>query len=159
MNQYLEDLVLNYSKLSVIYGDQKATNCIFTTLNLIAYYLHIQKIIWSKQEGDTNTMSNQIQPTTTKLFTEISEYEQETATGGLSFSFSQTEKNILSYANSQISISKGDTSISSNQTSLYSLSQKTTSITIDFGDNYCSPVSRIPALRLLGLMFLRAFSS
>ncbi|WP_143288112.1 hypothetical protein [Calothrix rhizosoleniae] len=104
-------------------------------------------------------MSNQIQPTKTELFTEISEYEQETATGGISFSFSHSEKNILSYANSQINISRGDTSISSNQTSLYSLSQKTTSITIDFGDNYRSSVSRMPALRLLGLMFLRAFSS
>ena len=104
-------------------------------------------------------MSNQIQPTKTELFTEISEYEQETATGGRFLSFSQTETSILSFANSQISISTGNTSISSNQTSLYSFSQKTTAITLDFGDNDCSSVSRIPALRLLGLMFLRAFSS
>lgn len=104
-------------------------------------------------------MSKQIQSTETELFTEIAEYEQETATGGMSFSFSQTETDILSFANSQTSLSTGDTSISSNQTSLYSFSQKSTSIAVDFGNNNSSSVSRIPALRLLSLMFLRAFSS
>ncbi|MDJ0795513.1 MAG: hypothetical protein QNJ51_01550 [Calothrix sp. MO_167.B12] len=99
-------------------------------------------------------MSYQIKSKNPELFTEVSEYEQEAAAGGLSVSLFQQETEILSFANSQTSASRGDINISSSQTSLYSLSQKTTGIVFNLGNYYSSPGPKVPALQLLRRMFL-----
>jgi hypothetical protein len=97
-------------------------------------------------------MSKQIQPTKIELFTEVSEHEQETAVGGLSVSFFQTDTNIISLATSQSNVSKGDLSMSSSQNALYMFSQKTTGVVFDFGNYYDTPGQKVPALVLLRRM-------
>lgn len=97
-------------------------------------------------------MSNQIQSTETELFSDVSAHEQETASGGFSVSFFQTDTNITSFASSQSNISRGGWSMSSSQNALYMFSQKNTGIVFDFGDYYSRRGRKLPALQLVSRM-------
>ncbi|TAF07201.1 MAG: hypothetical protein EAZ77_10475 [Nostocales cyanobacterium] len=75
-------------------------------------------------------MPNEINSQNSEIFQQLSEQEQEIASGGCSQNaplgmllYQQTD--IMSYANSETKFSDGDSEFSNSQTSLYSLSEKT----------------------------------